>query len=75
MSNTHPIAQRLRPSSLFNCIEQELFNDLVKRVRVLDLKAGDNLFHQDDPAERFFFIDEGQIKLSRVLRGWPRKSN
>lgn len=70
---TNLIANQLRSHVLFNNIEDSLFEDLLKRTRRIELKIGDILFHQDDPAERFFYIEEGQIKLSRISMAGQEK--
>ena len=73
MSSTHAIAERLRSNYLFNNIENSLFEGLIKRIRVIELKTGSILFHQGDPAEQFFYIETGQIKLSRISTAGQEK--
>lgn len=60
------IKNRLKQHYLFNNIDDTLLTELAQRVRKIPLTAGDILFHHGDPAERFYLIGTGQIKLSRI---------
>lgn len=60
------IKDKLKQHYLFNNIDEALLTGLAQRVRKHTLAAGDILFHHGDPAERFYLIGMGQIKLSRI---------
>lgn len=60
------IRNRLKQHYLFGSIDDALLAGLVQGVRKLQLAAGEVLFHHGSPAERFYLIGAGQIKLSRI---------
>lgn len=66
MNEQDTLESELRQHYLFSNIEEDLLQELLQRVRVIELKSGDNLFHQDEPAELFYYVQSGQIKLSRI---------
>ncbi|HEY3486799.1 MAG TPA: Crp/Fnr family transcriptional regulator [Gammaproteobacteria bacterium] len=68
MTATAPdeIRSRLKQHYLFNSIDDALLADLVQGVRKVTLAAGEILFHYGNPAERFYLIGVGQIKLARI---------
>lgn len=70
--HTHPETE-LRQHYLFNDIEQSLLDELLQRVRVIQLSAGDKLFSQEETAEYFYYVQQGQIKLSRVSQSGQEK--
>ncbi|HEX7025919.1 MAG TPA: Crp/Fnr family transcriptional regulator [Gammaproteobacteria bacterium] len=65
-ADTNEIRSKLKQHYLFNSIDEALLTGLSQRVRQHSLPAGDILFHHGDPAERFYLIGAGQIKLSRI---------
>src|SRR3989338_11412434 len=56
----------LRRAYLFAAMAQEHLQLLANGMQELKLKAGDNLFRHGQPAERFFFLREGLVKLYRL---------
>ncbi|HLD14759.1 MAG TPA: Crp/Fnr family transcriptional regulator, partial [Burkholderiales bacterium] len=56
----------LRRAYLFTDMGPAHLQTLVNGMQDLRLKAGDNLFRHGQPAERFFFLREGLIKLYRL---------
>ncbi len=56
----------LRRHYLFNSIDEAQLTSLAQGVRKLTLAADEILFHHGTPAERFYLIGAGQIKLSRI---------
>jgi CRP-like cAMP-binding protein len=60
------IRSRLKQHYLFNSIDDALLAGLAQGVRKVSLAAGEILFHFGSPAERFFLIGAGQIKLARI---------
>ncbi|MBF0622198.1 MAG: Crp/Fnr family transcriptional regulator [Magnetococcales bacterium] len=53
-------------SPLFSALTKLQLEQVQKHARVLQFGAGEVLFHHKDPAKRFYFLREGQIKLFRV---------
>lgn len=66
MADFNGIKDKLKQHYLFNGIDETLLTALAQRVRQHTLATGDILFHHGDPAERFYLIGMGQIKLSRI---------
>ena len=56
----------LRRAYLFVNMAPAHLQTLVNGMQDLRLKAGDNLFRHGQPAERFFFLREGLVKLYRL---------
>lgn len=56
----------LRRAYLFADMAPEHLQTLAGGMQELKLKAGDNLFRHGQPAERFFFLREGLVKLYRL---------
>ncbi len=55
----------LRQHSLFAAMPEDVYPLFTAAAKKLSLKKGDQLFLQDDPAEWFYFIASGWIKLFR----------
>lgn len=66
MADSSGIRDKLKQHYLFNSIDETLLTGLAQRVRQQTLATGDILFHHGDPAERFYLVGTGQIKLSRI---------
>ena len=68
--NLHPPVERicedLRGHYLFAGLRQDELAGLAASVSVQELDAGERLFTQGDPAQRFFYMADGQIKLYRL---------
>ena len=66
----HPTAAEvsaaLQDHYLFARLAPDELAELAASVRALALEAGEPLFRQDEPARRFFLLQEGQIKLYRL---------
>jgi CRP/FNR family transcriptional regulator, dissimilatory nitrate respiration regulator len=60
------IRSRLKQHYLFNGFDDASLNALAQAVRRVTLEPGEILFHQGAPAERFYLVGAGQIKLSRI---------
>ena len=56
----------LRRAYLFADMAPAQLQTLVNGMQDLRLKAGDSLFRHGQPAERFFFLREGLVKLYRL---------
>ncbi len=51
---------------LLTALPEAARRDISSRSRRISLQSGDILFHQGDPADRFFLVLDGLIKLSRM---------
>lgn len=58
--------ETLRQAPLLAQLSDEEIGRLRARAQTRRLEAGQWLFAQDDPAERFFFVHSGQIRLFRL---------
>jgi len=56
----------LYDTSLFSDLSDEAFQRIAEHSHVLELKAGQNLFEQGQPVTDFFYLAEGQVKLTRL---------
>lgn len=67
MNNRLPDVQtELRRAYLFAKMDENHLNTLVRGMQEIRLKAGEGLFRHGEPAQRFFFLSEGLIKLFRL---------
>lgn len=57
----------LRQHYLFERLPEPLFQDLCKLAIHRKLESGSVLFHQGEPADRFYLLLDGQVTLTRVL--------
>ena len=60
------VHESLRRSPLFRHLEEASLNYLAENTRRQTLSAQEILFHQGDPAEHFFLLEKGVIKLARI---------
>ncbi len=58
--------QALRELPLFSTLGQDCFERLMAGTRIENLKAGEVLFRQGDPAAAIFVVVEGWVKLVRL---------
>jgi len=66
MKNLRDVESELRKHILFSALTPEQLTLVARHSRILHLAEGEILFQQDQPAERFFRLCSGQIKLSRL---------
>jgi CRP-like cAMP-binding protein len=66
MNRAVDLTSELRRAYLFAAMADEHLQVLVRSMQELNLKAGEVLFRHGQPAERFFFLSEGLIKLFRL---------
>jgi len=59
-------ARELRRAYLFADMPDPHLQKLIGQMQDLHLSPGDSLFRHGQPAERFFFLREGLVKLSRL---------
>ncbi|MCK8515871.1 Crp/Fnr family transcriptional regulator [Methylonatrum kenyense] len=60
------ISGALSTSPLFRSLQPDKRKAIAERCKRLPLRSGTILFHQDDPADRFFLVLSGLIKLFRT---------
>ncbi len=60
------LATDLRRAPLLAALSPRQLERLLQRASRVRLAAGQMLFHQDEPAERFYFVRLGQIRLFRL---------
>ena len=51
-------------SPLFSSLEQPVFDALLARIQVAELDENESLFSQQQPANEFFWVETGKIKLA-----------
>jgi CRP/FNR family transcriptional regulator, dissimilatory nitrate respiration regulator len=56
----------LRKAYLFADLPEAHLRTLISALQPVDLSAGERLFQHGQPAERFFFLREGLVKLYRL---------
>ncbi|MCK5902763.1 MAG: Crp/Fnr family transcriptional regulator [Cocleimonas sp.] len=56
----------LRSTSLFSDLSEESYLRVIKKSRVVSLLTAQQLFEQGQPVSDFFFLLEGQLKLTRL---------
>jgi len=66
MIQTIDLGTELRRSYLFAQMSEEHLATLVASAQELRLQPGDPVFRQGEPAERFYFMREGLVKLFRL---------
>lgn len=58
--------QILRSHHLFEPLSDEQLDKLLATSQLLNLDKGDNTFHQGEPADSFYFVLSGAIKIYRL---------
>jgi len=66
MNHPPEVARELRRAYLFADMPEEHLQSLMRTMQDLRLEAGQGLFRHGQPAERFFFLREGLVKLFRL---------
>ena len=61
------ILAAMRQHHLFARLPEAAFQEVCSLAIQRRLENGERLFHQGEPANRFYLVMQGQIKLSRVL--------
>ncbi|MFC1835208.1 Crp/Fnr family transcriptional regulator [Thermodesulfobacteriota bacterium] len=54
----------LPQSNLFKDIRQETINEISEAAKETDFNQGDVLFNEGDPADHFYILVEGSVRLS-----------
>lgn len=66
MNNHNQLARELRHHYLFSALTEAQRNRLLTHIHAHAFKAGEALFSQGDPAQAFFLLQSGAVKLYRV---------
>lgn len=61
-----PSESELRRHPVLGALDEELLAKVLAGTRVIRLQRGETLFRQDEPADRFYLVRSGQVKLFRV---------
>lgn len=61
-----PLTEELRSAHLFANLSPEQLEQVGRKARHIALEEGKVLFSQGEPADRFFFLLRGQVKLYRL---------
>lgn len=69
-----PQYESLRSHYLFSGLNQTEYATLVTQVTVLKLEKAAALFHRNDNADSFFFVDSGQIELYVISATGQKKT-
>ena len=64
-TNPH-ISDSLYKLEIFNGLESEQYEDLLKKGRRIKLQPKRILFHQGDPAVNCFLVNQGRLKLTQL---------
>lgn len=64
--NKNQILQYLKSIALFNQIEERQLENIIADARPVSFQQGEILFYQEDPADVFYVLIEGRIKLSQL---------
>ena len=67
------IAEQLKPLILFRSFTEGQMERACLGASIIKLDKGEHLFEQGDHANHFFYLLEGQIKLSRLSAGGDEK--
>lgn len=62
------ITQRLKKTALFNGLSDDILHYFADNSRQVEYNKGQDVFSMGDPADVFFFIIKGWIKLYRITR-------
>ena len=63
MGNNEITSEQLHHIPLFNALDDQQLNDVLKSSRHIFLPAKKNLFEKDSPASHFYLLISGQVKL------------
>ncbi len=64
--SSEEVRRLVKSHYLFNTLEEHELDQVLSHARCHDLESGAALFHCGDPADRFFLVVQGQIKLYRL---------
>jgi cyclic nucleotide-binding protein len=56
----------LKPVALFAALDAASLRKVTAAARIRETKAGDSFFREGDPAESFFVVQAGSVKLTQV---------
>lgn len=58
--------QILRSHHLFEPLNEEQLDELMSNSQLLSIDKGDPLFRQGEPAQAFYFVISGAVKIYRL---------
>jgi len=65
---------RLAQNRLFEGIQSDLLDEIAADVRVVQLRAGEIIFREGDPADLIYLVGEGSVKISKAGRGGQQET-
>lgn len=69
-----PVFDQFSSNQLFEGIRPELLKGVSTEVGVIELKAGDVVFHEGDPGDLLYLVGSGSIKISKRGRGGQQET-
>lgn len=64
LSSKRPeILSELKSITLFSELDDKQLDVIIEQSRIIDLKAGENLFYAGEPAPYFYYLKQGQIRV------------
>lgn len=74
LGGSHDVTDEwLRKSVIFSALDDVQLESVRRGMRTLQLREGESLFDDQQKAERFFLLQRGQIKLSRLSASGSEK--
>lgn len=67
------LVAQLRQYHLFSTLPQDAFEQLISQARLLHFKSEEAVFFQNQAADRFYFVVDGKVKLSRLSQDGQEK--
>jgi CRP-like cAMP-binding protein len=64
VTNAH--GELLKPVALFASLDSGAMRDVSEAARVKQMEAGDLFFREGDPAESFYVVQTGSVKLTQL---------
>ena len=71
--NQQTIREIIQRQLLFHCLSSEQLDRVVRQAAIVSLGEGESLFEQQEPADRFYLLVSGQIKLYRLSASGEEK--
>lgn len=74
MDKNSALYESVRSHYLFAGLDDQNFGRLAADMKVKELDQGQVLFHRGDPADRFYYVDQGLIELSLISATGDKKT-
>jgi CRP-like cAMP-binding protein len=60
------ISKLLMNIEMFSCLNSSQINSLISKLQSAQFDEGETIFHQGDPGDNFYIIDEGGVLIRRM---------